>query len=97
MIVSIHREADAELLAGAVYYAEHATREAAEAFLDEFDHAVSLLREFPRLGVPWRGRARKFPLRRFPYSLIYYETGARLRIVAVAHQSRKPGYWSGRS
>ncbi|WP_295429512.1 type II toxin-antitoxin system RelE/ParE family toxin [uncultured Thiodictyon sp.] len=96
MIVSVHREADAELLAGAVYYAQHGGRTVAEAFLDEFDYAVSLLREFPQLGAPWRGRARKFPLRRFPYSLIYYATGTRLRIVAVAHQSRKPGYWNGR-
>lgn len=97
MIVSVHRDADAELLAAAVFYAEHASRQVAESFLDEFDYAVSLLREYPQLGNPWRGRTRRFPLRRFPYSLVYYETGTRLRILAVAHQRRKPGYWSGRA
>ena len=65
MIVSIHPEADAELLAAAVYYAEHAGRKVADDFLAEFDHAVSLLRGFPGLGTPWRGRARRFPVRRF--------------------------------
>ena len=97
MIVSLHPEADAELIAGAVYYAQHATRKVADEFLKEFDYAVSLLREFPGLGTPWRGRARRFPIRRFPYSVVYYQTEARLRIVAVAHQRKKPGYWIGRA
>lgn len=97
MIVSIHPEADAELMGGAVYYAQQATRKVAEDFLDEFDYAVSLLREFPGLGAPWRGRARRFPVRRFPYWIVYYEVGTRLRIVAVAHQQKRPGYWLGRT
>jgi len=97
MIVSVHPEADEELIAGAVYYAQHATRKVAEDFLNEFDYAVSLLREFPGLGTPWRGQARRFPLRRFPYSVVYYETPERLRVVAIAHQRRKPGYWRGRA
>jgi plasmid stabilization system protein ParE len=86
MIVSIHAEADAELIAGAVHYAREANRQTAEAFLDEFDHAISLLKEFPGLGTPWRGgKARKFPIRRFPYSIVYYQTPSRLRVLAVAH------------
>jgi plasmid stabilization system protein ParE len=97
VIVSIHPEADAELIAGAIHYAQNAGRDVAEQFLDEFDRAVSLLREHPGLGTPWRGRARRFPLRKFPYSIIYYRTPERLRIVAVAHQRRMPGYWRGRS
>jgi plasmid stabilization system protein ParE len=97
MIVSVHPEADEELIAGAVCYAQHATRNVVEDFLDQFDYAVSLLREHPRLGTPWRGKARRFPLRRFPCSIVYYQTPERLRIVAVAHQRRKPNYWRGRS
>lgn len=97
MIVSIHAEADAELIAGSVHYARQASQQTADAFLDEFDYAVSLLTDFPGLGTPWRsGRARKFPIRRFPYSIVYYQTKARLRILAVAHQSRAPEYWTGR-
>lgn len=49
MIVSIHAEADAELIAGAVHYAREANRQTAEAFLDEFDYPISLLTEFPGL------------------------------------------------
>jgi len=35
-------------------------------------------------------------LTRFPYSLIYTESGDEIRILAVAHHSRRPGYWRGR-
>lgn len=36
-------------------------------------------------------------LRRFPYSVIYYIRAEELRVVALAHHRRKPGYWSGRN
>ena len=97
MIVTLHPGADEEVIAAAVYYAQHANRKVAEDFLAEFDRAIEILREFPRLGTPWRGAMRRFPLRRFPFTLVYYEPPAGLRIVAVAHQSRKPGYWRGRA
>jgi hypothetical protein len=35
-------------------------------------------------------------MRRFPYSLIYTVIGDEVRILAVAHHSRRPGYWRGR-
>ena len=40
---------------------------------------------------------RRFLLRKFPFTLIYRErpTGA-IQIVALAHTSRKPGYWKHR-
>jgi hypothetical protein len=40
---------------------------------------------------------RRFLLRKFPFLLIYRErAGGNLQIVAVAHTSRKPGYWKER-
>jgi plasmid stabilization system protein ParE len=40
---------------------------------------------------------RRFVLPRFPYSLIYRHLGAdEVRILAVAHQKRRPRYWTGR-
>jgi len=95
MIVSMH-PADAELVEGARHDALNAGRSVAEDFIYEFDHAISVLRQQPQLGARWRGPLRRYPLRRFPFSLVYYEAGARLRIIAIAHQRRKPGYWQGR-
>lgn len=33
---------------------------------------------------------------RFPYSILYVIEPDRIRVVAVAHQKRRPGYWSYR-
>jgi plasmid stabilization system protein ParE len=41
-------------------------------------------------------RARRFVLRRFPYAIIYIQLDAEIRILAVAHSSREPGFWRTR-
>lgn len=52
--------------------------------------------QLPGLGPVWRGTTRRFPLRRFPYSIIYQLKPDEIRVIALAHQSRRPGYWRGR-
>ena len=37
------------------------------------------------------------PLRRFPYTLVYIDLEDRIWVAAVAHQRRRPHYWSRRS
>lgn len=96
MIPSVGPEADLELTEGAIYYAREAGAELGFAFIAEFERVLALLSSRPQLGVAWRGNRRKFPLRRFPYNVIYYVRGQELRVIALAHQSRKPGYWIGR-
>jgi hypothetical protein len=51
--------------------------------------------EAPEQGSPYLYGTRRFILLRFPYSTVYLslEVG---HIVAVAHQSRRPGYWRKR-
>jgi plasmid stabilization system protein ParE len=93
---SLAPEAEFELTDGAAYYAREATRDLGLAFIAEFEHTLERLCEYPNLGAPWRGHTRRMPLRRFPYSVIYEVRGEELRVLAVAHQSRRPGYWRGR-
>ena len=40
---------------------------------------------------------REFIEERFPHSIVYAVLGQRLFIIAVAHGSRKPGYWRSRT
>jgi toxin ParE1/3/4 len=68
---SVSREAERELLEGALFYAREANADLGLAFIEEFERAIDLLRAYPRLGSVWRGTPRRFPLRRFPYSIIY--------------------------
>ena len=96
MIVSISPEVERELIDGAIFYAEQANTELGLAFIAEFERALELLREHPNLGAPWRAMTRRFPIRRFPYSVLYLVKGTELRVIALAHQRRRPGYWSGR-
>ena len=39
---------------------------------------------------------RRYLLRGFPFLLIYRQHGDIVEILAVAHTSRKPGYWKAR-
>ncbi len=76
MNVSIHALAESELIDSASYYTGVATAALGEALIVEFERAVELLRQYPKFGTPWRGRTRRFPLRRFPFSIVYYKRGS---------------------
>jgi plasmid stabilization system protein ParE len=94
--VVVAPEAEEELTDGAIFYANEANADLGLAFIAEFEHALSVLSAHPRLGAPWRALLRRFPLRRFPYSVIYQIEGEDLHVIALAHQRRRPGHWSGR-
>jgi len=95
--VSLAPEAEQELVEGALFYAREANAELGHAFISEFERSAGLLGKQPRLGAVWRGNVRRLPLRRFPYSIVYCLSPEVVRVLAVAHQSRKPGFWHGRS
>jgi plasmid stabilization system protein ParE len=62
----------------------------------EFERTARLVLDNPKLGAIYRGTQRRYLFRRFPYSIIYQTTADELRVVAVAHQRRRPGYWAKR-
>lgn len=97
MIPSISPEADEELREGALRYAREGNAELGRVFVDEFERTLNVLCDHPQLGPSWRRGRRRFPLRRFPYSIIYYVKGDELRVIALAHHRRRPAYWAGRS
>jgi plasmid stabilization system protein ParE len=95
---SIHPDAEVELGDAAVYYATHASRLVAEAFLAEYERVRDLIIENQKRGPHVEGGLRVYYFDRFPYTLIYAEDLlAGPQILAVAHQSREPGYWKSRT
>lgn len=71
----------------------------------EFGHAVNaafdLLEDeiIPLTKMPGKsGRqgAKKLTLKRFPFNIVVKESPEEIIVVAVAHQSRRPGYWRSR-
>ena len=89
-------EAEEELAEALAFYGARASTSVANAFLSEFTRAARLIAANPGLGTPASGGRRLFPLHRFPYSLVYRAMDEGVRIAAVAHQRRRPGYWRGR-
>ena len=96
--MNVHYEpaARAEATGAVRWYIDVAGPSIANAFERELDAAVRLLMRFPKLGKPGQRESRNLRLDGFPYTLHYRLDGEVIRILAVAHQSRKPGYWRGR-
>ncbi|MEM9461186.1 MAG: type II toxin-antitoxin system RelE/ParE family toxin [Myxococcota bacterium] len=71
---------------------------AADGFADEIVHALAVIEDSPaRWAVEGHG-ARRFPLRRFPFKLVYRWRPDEdvVELIAVAHDKRRPGYWQDR-
>lgn len=93
--VVFHVDATEELQAAAVYYEVQASG-LGEAFLDEVEHGLHSIEQFPQLWSIYDGEYRRCLLRRFPHGLIYRLTPDRTIIIAVAHLKQEPGYWRSR-
>jgi plasmid stabilization system protein ParE len=67
-----------------------------QAFLEEVARALNQLREFPHSCPLLSRTVRKKVLRRFPYNVLYSVRSEEIRILAIAHQKRRPFYWRDR-
>ena len=97
MTVSLHREADSELTAAFRRYKREVGVGVAGRFLKEFKRITNLLETNPGLGTPTEAGRLSFPLRGFPYTVIYRELEGGIRILVVRQQSRDPEYGEQRS
>ena len=84
-----------ELLRSVEFYEDKALG-LGEAFIEEVERIVTKISETPALGVPYVDPTRRFPLDRFPYSIVYIVESDSILVIAIAHQRRRPGYWAGR-
>jgi toxin ParE1/3/4 len=93
-------EADAEYrLAGRWYEArrEHLGIE----FFDAVDATIDQITAMPGAGamvrqLPADLTVRRRAVQRFPYHVVYLELPTHVRILAIAHDRRKPSYWNDR-
>ena len=67
-----------------------------DEFLDEVQRHMDLLQKNPKLGRYLFLNRRMLLLNRFPYRLVYAQEESFIRIIAVAHMSRRPFYWRHR-
>ena len=93
-------EAVTELANAAIWY-DSRSPGLARNFLEDFETVLRLIESrptsFPRLLDTSRElNIRRALLPRFPYASIFIELPSDIRIVAVAHVKRRPGYWLNR-
>ncbi|MDA1184035.1 MAG: type II toxin-antitoxin system RelE/ParE family toxin [Acidobacteria bacterium] len=98
--VRFEDEADAEYRLAGRWYEERREHLGIE-FFDAVDAMIEHIVGMPRAGslvprVPAALPVRLRAVTRFPYHVIYIETATAIRILAVAHDHRKPGYWHDR-
>ena len=93
--VEFHRAAENEMIKSARFY-ELRSQSLGEAFLDAVESTLITIQNRPALGKLEVSRTRSYKLKRFPFRVVYLEQPLRVWVVAVAHLSRKPGYWRKR-
>jgi plasmid stabilization system protein ParE len=96
MTYTLHPGAEHDLANALDFYSEQAGLVVAGRFLEEFDRVAKLLVKHPSLGTPTTKGRRVFPLKVFPYLVVYRNLENGIRILIVRHQHRKPGYAGGR-
>ena len=67
-----------------------------DVFLAEIEHALTQVETLPEAAEPLRDGVRRLLLHTFPYALLYSLRTDQVRILAVAHQRRRPFYWEDR-
>lgn len=90
-----HPLARSEMIDSALFY-ESRRRELGERFLEAVKTAEGRVRKNPLLGRTFEAGTRKIRVKIFPFSLSYKERPDHIFIYAVAHLSRRPGYWMER-
>ena len=65
---------------------------------DAVTHTIERIQAHPEIGAPRSGRlpTRHFRVQGFPYKIAYRLREHNIHVVALAHTSRRPGYWMDR-
>ena len=65
-------------------------------FLDDLDHGLRLITNFPLAAFEIEPEIRRRLLSRFPYAIIYSIDNQTIVVIAIAHTHREPRYWIDR-
>ena len=94
-LIGFHPDADVEVTEAVRYYEMHKLGLGSD-LLGEVERALHQILTNPEASQRIGKRVRRKSLWRFPYSLVYAVYPDRIRIVAFAHQKRRPLYWRKR-
>ena len=91
-----HPDIASEVKASYDWYQEQADG-LGDDYITEIESAYEAIAELPQTWPRFQKGFRRFLLTKFPFSVIYKETSSHIFVVAVMHNSRRPGYWIKRT
>ena len=96
--LKLHSEAEAELQTSVSFYRGRGGDRLAERFKEHVEAGFRAILANPERFPPARDipGVQKFRLKHFPFAPLYIRRSKYIWIVAVAHGSRRPGYWTQR-
>lgn len=97
MHTRLHPAARRELAHAAEWLSEQGGAGVAKGFIAAYELCVQHAIASPQIGTPDATGARMLRFKGFPYTLVYRSRPDVIVIVAVAHQRRRPQYWTNRS
>jgi toxin ParE1/3/4 len=93
--LAYHPEASQEAVEASSWYLRRSKSVAAD-FQSELDRAAGEVTMSPMRWEKYKFGTRRFFFSGFPYLLVYRVTAEHIEIIAIAHGSRRPGYWRSR-
>lgn len=91
-----HPLAEVEFDEAVDYYLLHAGPVVSRNFTMAIHSTLELLAVYPTIGAKTRNQARRTLLHGFPFDLVCRLKTDMIVIIALANQSRAPGYWARR-
>jgi len=81
-----------------IFYRERGGEQLAQRFKQHIRHAYDAIIRSPERFAPERDvpGVQRFRMKHFPFLILYSSRPDYIWIVAIAHGSRKPGYWKHR-
>lgn len=95
MSLILHPEAETEMTESALYY-ERQVSGLGRDFLAALDVAFDQIVQDPNRWRIFGKDVRRYLMPCFPFGVLYQVRGERIQVVAVAHLSRHPDYWTNR-
>jgi hypothetical protein len=83
-------------IAGALRFYEKERPGLGGDFTTQLEETFLRIRANPDAGILITPQVRRRFLKRFPYAVLYALPPEEIRVVAVAHLSRRSNYWIGR-
>ena len=93
--VELHPEASAEMEESFWWY-EGQSPGLGEDFLIDVEGGIAAISDHPTHWPIFKGGTHRYLLRRFPYGIVYQVDNDVIRVLAVMHLRRRPGYWRRR-